>query len=289
MESQKIYLGDRGGSDTSAILASALQNKGLDASSVMAALGNRGGLGGSLDDIIALVVVASLFGNGNGFGGGGNNSAEREMIMSAINRNGLDISTIASTLNCSIGQVNAGINNLATQMCNIGSQVGLSGQQVINAIQLGNNQLSAQLASCCCDMRNAVTTQGFESRLAIQDQTNTLSNLIAAQNTMINDKFCALEQRELQSKIEALREQNSTLQTQITIGNQTAQVNQIVAAATTPIINAVNALQNEISGIKCKLPEYVSVQKNEGIYLPTCVAAQYGFYGGLPGNASVWG
>lgn len=288
MESQKIYLGDRGGSDTSAILASALQNKGLDASSVMAALGNRGGLGGDLGDIIALVVIASLFGNGNGFGGG-NNSAEREMIMSAINRNGLDISTIASTLNCSIGQVNAGINNLATQMCNIGSQVGLSGQQVINAIQLGNNQLSSQLAACCCDMRNAVTTQGFENRLAIQDQTNTLSNLIAAQNTMINDKFCALEQRELQSKIEALREQNSTLQTQITIGNQTAQVNQIVAAATTPIINAVNALQNEISGIKCKLPEYVSVQKNEGIYLPTCVAAQYGFYGGLPGNASVWG
>lgn len=288
MESQKIYLGDRGGSDTSAILASALQNKGLDASSVMAALGNRGGLGGNLGDIIALVVIASLFGNGNGFGGG-NNSAEREMIMSAINRNGLDVSTIASTLNCSIGQVNAGINSLASQMCSIGAQVGLSGQQVINAIQLGNNQLSSQLAACCCDMRNAVTTQGFENRLAIQDQTNVLSNLITAQSSMINDKFCALEQRELQSKIEALREEKSTLQTQIAIGNQTAQVNQIVAAATNPIIGAVNALQNEISGIKCKLPEYVSVQKNEGIYLPTCVAAQYGLYGGLPGNASVWG
>lgn len=288
MESQKIYLGDARGSDTSAILASALQNKGLDASSVMAMLGNKGGLSNNLDDIIALIVIAAIFGGNGNFFGGGNNSAEREMIMAAINRNGLDVNALASSLNCSIGQINTGINALATQICNLGSQVGMSGQQIINSIQMGNNQLSSQLASCCCDMRHAVTTQGFENRLAIQDQTNALSNLIAAQSSMINDKFCALEQRELQSKIEALREQNSTLQTQITIGNQTAQFNQIIAAATAPIANAVGELQGEIAGIKCKLPEFVSVAKNDGVYVPTCVAAQYGLYGGLPGT-TVWG
>ena len=87
MESQKIYLGNAGGSDINTLLASALSSKGLDPNVVLAQLGNRNGgfFGGNgIDSLIALVVIFALIGsfngNGNGFFGGGNNNAERELI-----------------------------------------------------------------------------------------------------------------------------------------------------------------------------------------------------------------
>ena len=77
MESQKIYLGNAGGSDINTLLASALSSKGLDPNVVMAQLGNRNGgfFGGNgIDSLIALVVIFALIGsfngNGNGFFGG---------------------------------------------------------------------------------------------------------------------------------------------------------------------------------------------------------------------------
>lgn len=83
----------------------------------MALCGNRNGsFGNGWDGIIALIVIAAIFGgNGNGlFGGNNNNSTERQMLMDAIQRNGVDISQLASTLNCSVGQVQAAIQQVAS-------------------------------------------------------------------------------------------------------------------------------------------------------------------------------
>lgn len=85
-----IVVPDSGGSGNNflaGMLASACQSKGLDANAVMALCGNRNG----------------SFGNGNGLFGNNNNSTERQMLMDAIQRNGVDISQLASTLNCSVG------------------------------------------------------------------------------------------------------------------------------------------------------------------------------------------
>lgn len=136
------------------MLASACQSKGLDLGAVMAMCNNPrgGGFGGfGLDGIIALIVVAAIFGgNGNGiFGGNNRNNAESQMIMDALSRNGVDISQLASTLNCSVGQVQAAIQQVSTQICNVGNQVGMTGQQIINAIQQGNMALTQQVCNCC--------------------------------------------------------------------------------------------------------------------------------------------
>lgn len=57
------------------------QSKGLDANAVMALCGNRNGsFGNGWDGIIALIVIAAIFGgNGNGLFGNNNNSTERQM------------------------------------------------------------------------------------------------------------------------------------------------------------------------------------------------------------------
>lgn len=122
----------------------------------------------------------------------------------------------------------------------VGNQVGMSSQQVINSIQMGNSAIAAQLAECCCNIRESIASFKGDLQLqlcqqtnALQNslngvntsiergfsttayetaaQTNELKNAIAAQTTFINDKFCQLEMREMQNKIDALRTENQTL------------------------------------------------------------------------------
>lgn len=122
------------------------------------------------------------------------------MLLQAINGNGNAISQLATTLNCDINAVQSAINSVQSQIQSVGNQVGMSGQQVINAIQAGNCQIASQIASCCCDVRTAIERQGYEGQLATLNQTNTLGSKIDQQTTLISDKFCQLEMRELRTK-----------------------------------------------------------------------------------------
>lgn len=124
------------------------------------------------------------------------------MLLQAINGNGNAISQLATTLNCDINAVQSAINSVQSQIQSVGNQVGMSGQQIINAIQAGNCQIASQIASCCCDVRTAIERQGYEGQLATLNQTNTLGSKIDQQTTLISDKFCQLEMRELQNKID---------------------------------------------------------------------------------------
>ena len=102
---------------------------------------------------------------------------------------------------------------------------------------------------------------------------------------MINDKFCALEMREMQNKIDALRDEKLALQTNI---SQRAQ-NEYIATSLYPISTALTELRADFDCFKSHLPETVSVPYSPVAAVPTCVAAQYGFYGypyGVPGNGS---
>jgi hypothetical protein len=60
-------------------------------------------------------------------------------------------------------------------------------------------------------LQSAITS-GFNSLLS--DNTtkfNILGSKIDAQTQIINDKFCQLEMREMQNKIDALRQENNQL------------------------------------------------------------------------------
>lgn len=212
-------------------------------------------------------------------------------MLQAINGNSTAVSQLASTLHCDVNQIQS-------TLCSISNAVGLSGQQIINAVQSGNATIASQIASCCCDVKGSITTQGYENRLATIDQTATLVAKIDAQTNLINDKFCALEMREMQSKIDTLRDEKLALQTNI---SQRAQ-NEYIATSLYPITTALTELKSEFDCFKSHLPETVTVQKENGVYVPyspvvgvpNCVAAAYGFgpYAGVGpyvGNGSFWG
>jgi hypothetical protein len=193
-----------------------------------------------------------------------NNDYGRDVLLQAINGNATSISQLATTLNCDINAVQAALNSLGTQIQSVGNQVGLTGQQIINSIQSGNCQITSQLASCCCDVKNLVTTQGYENRIANAENTAAIINKIDAQTNMINDKFCALEMREMQNKIDALRDEKLALQTNI---SQRAQ-NEYIATSLYPISTALTELRADFDCFKSHLPETISVQENSGVYVP---------------------
>lgn len=275
MESQKIYLAGNGGADTSALLASALQNRGLDPASIMAMMGNRGGgLGGDGDifGILLLFILMGAFGGngwGGGFGGGNNNGglplnmlsndSSRELIMSAIQRNGLDVSQLASTLNCSIGQVTSGINALATQISTLAGQQGLSAQQIVNSIQAGNSTLSAQLAQCCCDQRLATCQQTNTLQNTMNQNTLALRDSSSSNTQAIIGKLDQMQNQALQDKIDALREKNSVMANQLSQEHQNAYFAQVTAQAVAPVNAALGDLSTRLAAIECKQPPTINV------------------------------
>ena len=257
-DTKAYYFGNDANVGANGLLASiipALQNKGLDTSYLMGLLSgnNNGGFfgnNGGFQDIIALIVIAAIFGNGNfGFGGNNNhaNNAERELLMSAIQRNGTDLSQLAQSLNCSVGRINDAVNAVASQICNLSGQLGMSSQQIINSIQSGDCQLANQIASCCCTIQkeiansNAITTRGFaDVGYALRDQTCNIEKAIAASTSQILDGQRAAEMRDMQDKLDALREKNAQQAVILNNAQQTAQF----AAMLAPI-------QSDLAELKC--------------------------------------
>ncbi len=68
-----------------------------------------------------------------------------------------------------------------------------------------------------------------------------------------------MQNQALLDKIDSLRERNSTLLTQLSQEHQTATFGNMISSATAPIVTKLNSLQSDVDGIKCKLPNTVSV------------------------------
>lgn len=300
MAEEKTYVFGEGANSTLSLLAPMLSQRGIDPS-VLYALSNRDGFGGEGAWFIWILFIMMMWGwGGNGFGGNGNlanqlsNDAGREMLLQAINGNGAAISQLASTLNCDINSVQSAIQLVQSKIQDVGYQVGMSGQQVINAIQAGNASIASQMAQCCCDVRESITRSNYENQLATLNQTNVLGGKIDAQTTLINDKFCQLEMREMQNKIDALREEKSSLINQLSQEHQTNAIQAYTAQSLLPINAAISGLTADVNSIKCKLPETVSVPYSPVYSMPACVAAQFGLFGngfgsfGF-GNSGYWG
>lgn len=286
--------GGSGGNGMMAMLAPLLQQKGIDPNLLVAMQGNKGNNGfggdGSWLWIIFLFFLFPLFnrggwgnggfggndgGNGGGYGAAGipnliNNDAGRELLMSAIQGNGNAINQLASTLNCSVGQIQQSINAVTTQLQSVGSQVGMSTNQIINAINSGNCQIAQSVADCCCRTQNAITTMGYENQLAMCNQTNALQNTMNANTLSLRDgatannqavlaKLDAMQTQALQDKIAALTANNATLTAEISQRNQNATILNSVAQQINPLVAGIQGLQSEVDAIKCRMPATVPV------------------------------
>ena len=314
MSDTKVYQFGETGSGTLNSLLPLLQQRGIDPAYIAGlANNNNGGFfgGNAWEGIIALIIVAAIFGNnGNGgiFGNNGNgvaSTAEREMLMSAIQRNGTDIAQLAHSIGCSDNAIKDAIGQVSTQICNLAGQNGLSFQQVINSIQAGNSSIVNQLCQCCCDLKGSIKDvaigqeRGFSSvSYETQRQTCDIEKAISQSTAEIMAGQRAAEMRALTDKIDALREKNAQQAVMLNNAHQTSQF----AAMLAPIqadLAELKCNQVPIKKIACPeqyIPLNTGVNATYGL-IPTC---GYGFGGlgfgafngwnnGCCGSGSLWG
>lgn len=313
MSETKTYVfGNDGqcGGGMMSLLAPLLQRNGLDPNLLLAMNknGNGWGDGSGFMWVIFLFFLMGWGGNGwGGFGGNGrgaianeiNNDYGRSLLMDAIGGNRNALSNLATQLNCTEGQIQSAISALTSQVQSVGNQVGMSGMQTINALQQGNMQIAQQLANCCCENRLATCQQTNTLQAAInnvavgqergfsnvayetQRQTCDLHNAIKdSTQTIVNGQQQAV-MRELQNKIDSLREENSTFKS-------SAMTSQIVGQALAPVNAVLAGLQKEVGAIKCAQPDTVTVPYQPFVTVPNCVAAQYDLYANANANG-FWG
>lgn len=262
---------------------------------LLLALNNNGGFGGNGGWMwIMFLWWMSMYNgnwNGNGFGGNSgtgflanqlNNDAGRDLLLQAINGRADAASQLAQITNTSVETVKSALFGIQSAIQSVGTQVGMSGLEIQNAILLGNANISRQLCECCCENRLAIANQtsALQSQLAqhnadvrlqlaqneasdqlsVCQQTNTLTsqnerntnsilNAIAGQNTLITKEFCDLKERELQNRINAQGDLITQLRGQISNDKQTEAFNA-----------AMRALDDKIDAIAAKQPNTVPVQ-----------------------------
>lgn len=218
----------------------------------VAPVGNMGGgFGGDFGAWIVLFLIFGMFGAG-GWGANGGANYDFPWLMSG--QNGINANTNAGFQNAAI---QSSLGDIQTGLCGgfagvtaavNNSQAAISQQMYSNQIselersfaaQTANTQgltsLQSQLAQCCCDNRlatcqtqNIVQSEGAETRLAIQNQTQA-----------ILDKMC-------QQELDAYKRENDNLRAMVNMQNlaasQAAQTATLIAdntAQTQYIVNRV--------------------------------------------------
>ena len=234
-----------------------------------------------------------------------------DLIMQAIQGNNVAIGDAALRLGCDINALSSAIQGVRSDIASVGSQLGFSSERIINAVNQGDCGVIQALKDCCCETQKSILTNNYENRIAISDATASLKDTVnyvglqvekgfsdsnyqtqaqtcSLQNTIrdagtantnaIIAKLDAMQNQALLDKIDALRERNSEQAVIINNAQQSATFNQMLSSYTAPIAAAVNTLQTELAGVKCRLPETVTLPYSCATAVPSSL-----FYNGAVG------
>ena len=108
--------------------------------------GSGFGNGSGFDDIIALAIIAMIFGWNNGgiFGGGNSSGAATNYVLSS------DFATIQRQLSDGFGATESKLDSISNGICSLGyDQLNQMNGISTNIMTVGN-AIQTQLADCCC-------------------------------------------------------------------------------------------------------------------------------------------
>lgn len=219
---EKVYCCDSRPND-SYLLAELMnaKNQGTDAAT-MSALFSQNNNGWNNNPFAYLIWLMAMRWMGNWGGENGENYNSRQiaqlqgtvndnhnndLAMQAINGNTQAVRELATNLNVPLNAIQQGICGVNAGIQNLGGQIGMSSQQVINAVLMGNKDLTSALQSCCCENKLLVQGMGYEGQL--RDQANTAAinaNIEGTRQAVVNgfsnigftmaQQFCDLKTNE---------------------------------------------------------------------------------------------
>ena len=180
-----------------------------------------------------------------------------QVIVDAVNGNGDAIRQLATTLNCDLGSIKTTLCSLDKGIAQICGQIGMSSQQIINAVQAGNCDLASKIAECCCTTRQLITQLSYDNRIQNMEQTtqlqgvmtagfNQIGNKIDGQTIAMNAGFQGIKDYLCQEKINGLEHQVTQLENAANNAAQTNAIGTYVSAALAPIQAQVAQLVNAV-------------------------------------------
>lgn len=299
MDDSKIFMFPDGGTKQSS----------SDVASLLPLLMCNGGFGGgSWIWVIFLFFLYPLMRNGGLFGNmmnGGNgsclgplanlvnNNDGRDLLMQAINGNGAALQNLANMFGTKVDMIQAAIAQVNNSVTQVGCKIDSSTGALLNAGTQNTMTIANQLATCCCNLKSAITETAHQSQLETLRQTDTIKESVGGVGNAVTrgfadvgyalrDQTCNLEKSvdgvgdRIIAKLDAaeksaMQDKINALQTQLTTEHQSGVIAQQIAAAVNPIAQAVNE-------IKCAQPQTVTVPYQPFQAVPNCVAYQYGMY-----------
>ena len=297
MDDSKVFMFPDGGTRQSS----------SDVNSLLPLLMCSGGLGGgSWIWIIFLFFLYPLMRNGGLFGNAGtnggclgplasmvNNNDGRDLIMQAINGNGAAVQRLATMFGTKVDMIQSAICQVNNSVAQVGCKIDSSTGALLNAGTQNTMTIANQLATCCCNLKNAITESNYQNQIATIQQTDTIKQSVGDVGSAVTrgfsdvgyalrDQTCNLDKSidgvgdRIIAKLDAseksaMQDKINALQTQLTTEHQSGVIAQQIAAAVNPIAQAVNE-------IKCAQPQTVTVPYQPFQAVPNCVAYQYGMY-----------
>lgn len=96
------------------------------------------------------------------------------LVMDAIRGNANAITQLASSLNCDFNALNNAICCVRSGIQEVAGNVNFSAERVINAINLGDANLTSALQNCCCQTQQNIIKMGYENQLGQKDIVNQM-------------------------------------------------------------------------------------------------------------------
>lgn len=204
--------------------------------------GNRGYGNGFNDDIWIIILFLIFFGNGNWNNGNGSGG-----FVTADIQRGFDQSAVISGLTALQGAVNTGFGDTALAIAGLNQGMCSGFAQVENAAnnrQMANmNQAFAAQTAIAEQLNNMAMIQQsncYENRAAVADLKYTIATEACADRAAIQDGIQVILDKMCQQENEALKTQNTNLQTQLLMRDLAASQN-----AQTDTLKSDNAAQTQ--------------------------------------------
>lgn len=276
----------------------------------------NGMFGGAWEGIWGIIILAMVFGWGNGgwgnggFGGnngaanfipyaiGANGAVTRSDLCAEFNFNNLEsaVRGVQQGLCDGFYAVNTsllnGFNGVGNAICNLGYENAQLANATQMAIMQGNNALQAQLAQCCCDNRVGQMQIANQMQSCCCETQRLLERGFADTNYNMATNTCAITTQMANNTRDIIDSQNagtraildylcqekiSDLQNE----NQALRLSASQAAQNLAIGARIDAATAEIlrkTGAECPMPAYV-VQPPAPVTFPTNCCGQTNFAG----------
>lgn len=219
--------------------------------SIPLGVGNGGTFGGNgFDDIIALAIIAMIFGwngNGNGIFGGGRGTAEGYTLASDFATIQRQLSDGFNSIDNALDRQNAGICDLGYTNLSLHNQTNMSMMQGFNSTQAAikdcccqtqqniadtkytiatvGNGIQNQIQNCCCDVERQIERGFADTNYNMATQNCATLQAIDKVGDRILERLTQDKLDSLTSENQALRLQASQVaQNQYLVNTLTAQI-----------------------------------------------------------------